>query len=62
MWAPSTDLGVGRVLELSPDEGVEGIPVSVGDVAAYRPQIAEDERGTDDRVELGGVCIEVDCF
>ena len=56
----SENLGVGRVFELVADERVEGVPVRVDDVAADRPEIAEDERRADDRVQLGGIGVEVD--
>ena len=41
-------------------ERVEGVPVRVDDVSGDRPQIAEDERRADDRVQLGRFGVEVD--
>jgi len=41
------------------DKRVERIPVCIGNVAADRPQIAEDERGADDGIELRCLGFEV---
>ena len=47
-------------VELAMHERVEGVPVRVDDVSGDRPQIAEDERRADDRVQLGRFGVEVD--
>ena len=36
-------------------EGVEGVPVGVDDVAADGPEVAEDEGGADEGMQLGDV-------
>ena len=52
-------LGVSIVVELGADEGVEGVPVRVDDVAADGPHVREDERRADQGVQLLGVLGEV---
>jgi len=57
-----SDLGVVAVLELFSYEGVERVPVQIGDVATERPEITEDERRADDGVEFGSVGFEIDAL
>ena len=54
-----TYLCITVVLKHLPDERIKGIPVSINDVSANGPQIAEDEGGADEGVELGRVLVEV---
>ena len=54
-----THLSVSVVLELLPDERIERVPVVLCDIPADTPQVAEDERRTQYRVQFGGVLVQI---
>lgn len=55
----TTNLGISIVLKLLSDERIEGVPVILCDVPSNTPQVAENERRTQDWVQLVGVLVQV---
>lgn len=55
----TTNLGISIVLKLLSDERIKGVPVILCDVPSNTPQVAENERRTQDWVQLVGVLVQV---